>query len=370
MKILYVTTIGRTNRFFESLIRELIAAGHQVDFAANEDNSPVPDCYRELDCPIYQIDFSRSPLSMKNLRSFRQLRKVVKQGGYDAVHCHTPVASLVTRWVCRRYRKKLKVFCTAHGFHFYKGAPLKNWLVYYPFEWLCSFWTDTLITINSEDYERAQRRFHAKRVEYVPGVGMDHDKFASATVDRAQKRRELGIPENAFLLISVGEVNQNKNQSVVIRALAQLHRPDIHYLIVGKGPMEEAVKDLAEELGIGAQVHLPGYRHDIPELLKASDVIVFPSIREGLGLAALEGMAAGLPLICADNRGTREFASAYCREDYTGVCSSPEMYAAAIQRLADDPQLYDELSQIGPHISKNFTTEHVNQIMFSKIYGL
>lgn len=128
MKILYVTTIGSTMQFFESLVRELVEAGHTVDIAANDASSQVPEEYRAMGCKVYRVDFSRSPLSPHNFRAARQLKRVVESGGYDVIHCHTPVAAAVTRLVYRKYRKKtgLKVFYTAHGFHFYKGAPLKN----------------------------------------------------------------------------------------------------------------------------------------------------------------------------------------------------------------------------------------------------
>lgn len=94
--------------------------------------------------------------------------------------------------------------------------------MYYPAEWLCSFWTDTLITINQEDYDRARRHLHARRMEFVPCVGLDIGRFAGAAADRAGIRRELGVPEDAFLLISVGEVNRNKNHEIMIRALARI----------------------------------------------------------------------------------------------------------------------------------------------------
>lgn len=372
MRILYVTTIGRTTRFFESFIKELIVQGHQVDFAANEDGSAVPEVYRELGCRVFRVPFSRSPLSSDNLKSIKSVEKIVSEGKYDIVHCHTPIASIITRLACRKLRKRngVKVFYTAHGFHFYKGAPLKNWMIYFPLEWLCSFFTDTLITINHEDLERSQKRLHAKKTAYIPGIGIDMKKFSDTVIDRASKRRELGIPEDSFLLVSVGELNRNKNHEVVIRALAKLKRPDIHYMIAGKGPLEGHLRNLAAESGIGDNIHLLGYRFDIPELYKAADADVFPSIREGLGLASLEGMASGLPLICSDNRGTREYAPDYLQVGFDPMCRDADMFAAAIERVADDGRLYDSLASLGPKIVKRFSTENVNKILRDQVYGL
>jgi len=309
MKILYVTTISLTmNTFFKPHVEMLVNEGYQVDIACNYKDLPLDEFYASLGCNEYQIDFSRSPLSTDNMKAYRQLKRVVENGGYDIVHCHTPVAGLLGRLASIPARKKgTRVIYTAHGFHFYKGAPLKNWLVYYPIEWVGSLFTDTLITINHEDYELAKRKMKAKRVEYVPGVGIDVDKFKNTVIDRAEKRRELGIPEDAFLLVSVGELNANKNHEVIIRAVSMLNDDKVHYAIAGVGELREYLLNLAIELGIADKVHLLGYRNDIAEIYKAADVCCFPSIREGLGLAAIEGMAAGLPIVAADNRGTREF---------------------------------------------------------------
>ena len=339
MRFLYITTIGSTMGFFPSLIRNLLDAGHDVDIATNEDGGekPVPPCFREWGCKVYPISCSRSPLAKGNLRAIFEIRGIVSQGNYDIVHCHTPIAAACTRIACKGLRKSgVKVIYTAHGFHFYTGAPLKNWLLFYPVEWLCAHWTDVLITINQEDYARAKKHMHAKRVEYVPGVGIDVKRFMGATVDRAAKRREIGVPEDAILLLSVGELNDNKNHATVIRALAKVEDANIHYAIAGNGPLKETLEALAKSLGVGGQLHLLGYRRDVAELYKAADICVFPSIREGQGLAALEGMASGLPLIASDNRGTRDILiqgknALICR--YNDV----EGFAEAIQEMASDP---------------------------------
>ena len=153
----------------------LVDEGNQVDIACNYNDLALDNLYEELGCNFYQVDFSRSPLSFDNVKAYGQLRKIVKKGNYDVVHCHTPNAAVITRLVCRNFRKKngLKVFSTAHGFHFYKGAPKFNWMVYYPIERFCSKYTDKLITINKEDYELAKNKFKANEVHYIPGVGID-----------------------------------------------------------------------------------------------------------------------------------------------------------------------------------------------------
>lgn len=371
MRILYVATISLTvNSFFKSHIEMLVTQGHQVDIACNDRDLPLDVLYEKLGCRQHRIDFSRSPLSADNLRACKQLKKIIENGDYDIVHCHTPNASVITRLVCRKLRKRLgvKVFYTAHGFHFYKGAPLLNWLLYYPVEKLCSRFTDKLITINQEDYALAKEKFHAKEVHYVPGVGVELSKFADIQVDRNAKRRELGVPEDAFLLLSVGELNENKNHQIIIKALARLNRPDVHYAIAGLGGRHDALKQLAAELGISRQVHLLGYRTDIPELNFAADVFCFPSHREGLGVAAIEAMACGLPLITSNVHGINDYST----DGVTGYKCAPtdaDGFADAIGQVIKSSSMRREMGKRNRLFAQKYEVTEINHFM-KAIYGL
>jgi glycosyltransferase involved in cell wall biosynthesis len=294
--------------FFKSFIRELTDMGHTVEIACNDEAAPVPDVYNDLGCKVHRLSCSRSPFSKGNLAAVKQIRRLVEVNGYDIVHCHTPIAAACTRLACRKLRKKqgVKVFYTAHGFHFYKGAPFKNWLIYYPVEKLCAHYTDKLITINSEDFALAQKKMKAKEVVYVPGVGVDLAKFQNLSVDKAAKRRELGIPEESTLLLSVGELNENKNHQIIIHSLAQLRRDDLHYMIAGVGHKKDALKQQATALGIGDKLHLLGYRNDVADLLSVADCFVFPSYREGLSVSLMEAMSCGLPCVVSRIRGNTD----------------------------------------------------------------
>lgn len=307
MKILYVTTIGSTMAFFKAIIRELIEEGNTVDIATNNHTSEVPEVFSELGCRIFDISTSRSPFSCGNLRAIGQIRKLAAD--YDIVHCHTPLAAAATRLACRRLRKEgLKVVYTAHGFHFYKGAPLKNWLFYYPIERLCSGWTDVLITINKEDYKLARKKMKPRKIEYVPGVGIDIKKFSDAVTDKEKKREELGVPKDAEMILSVGELNRNKNHRIVIKALGKINDNNIHYVIAGNGNQKEKLLKLAAECGVN--LHLLGFRDDVAQLYKACDLFVLPSVREGLNVSAMEAMAAGCPVIASDIRGNNDMVPA------------------------------------------------------------
>lgn len=367
MRILYLTTIGTTMGFFKSFVSDLINHGHTVDIACNQAGSAVPSLYTELGCKAFDLSCSRSPFDKGNIRAIGEIKKILSENYYDIVHCHTPIAAAITRIAARKARKNgTKVIYTAHGFHFYKGAPLKNWLIYYPVEKLCAHFTDILIAINKEDYALAKRKLKAKQIEYVPGVGIDIKRFSECVINREEKRKELGIPEDAMLLLSVGELNKNKNHETVIKALAKIHNPNIYYLIAGKGGLKGYLEDLIKGLGLEDNVKLLGYRTDIAELYKAADICVFPSIREGLGLAAIEGMAAGLPLIVADNRGTRDF----CQNNINGlVCNSFALdeFADAINKLWNDTSLRRKMGNENFNAAGNFDIKKVNSIM-NKIY--
>ena len=290
--------------FFDSIIQELIKDGNRVDLAYNSYCGFAMDKFNELGCKLFEMPWSREAYNIANWKSIGNLRKIIKDNKYDIVHCHTPIAAALTRLACRPLRKKgLKVIYTAHGFHFYKGAPIKNWLVFFPIEWLCSYWTDVLITINKEDYRLAKRHLHAKKVYYVPGVGINLEKFNHIGIDKSDKRKEIGVPDECLLLLSVGELNENKNHESVIRALSQLNDKNIYYAIAGKGTKANRLVNVAEKLGIANNVKLLGFRSDINELLEITDIYILPSFREGLNVSLMEAMASGLPCAVSQIRG-------------------------------------------------------------------
>lgn len=358
MKILYVTTVSNTvNAFLIPHIKMLIDQGHQVDVAFNivqEVNTEISD----LGCNVHQLEFDRSPLKKQNYLAYKKLKRIIQDKKYDIVHTHTPVASACVRLACKK-NKNIKVMYTAHGFHFYKGAPLQNWLIYYSIEKWLSNYTDVLITINQEDFQRTKKSFKARSIEYMPGVGLDIDKFNNVVaVDKAEKRRELGLPKDAFVVLSVGELNKNKNHETIIKAIAQLKNPNIYYEICGLGPLEEHLKGLTNELGIGERVRFLGYRKDINDILKASDTFVFPSFREGLSVALMESMACGLPVVCSKIRGNSDLI----HNNKGGFLIKPSDvngFAEAINKIAESEKLRLEYGHYNKEIIKSFNIFNV-----------
>lgn len=367
MKILFVTTISNTvNAFLVPHIEKLVSEGHTVEVAFNIVQEVKQEVH-DLGCKVNEIPFSRSPLNSKNLIAYKMLKMLITKEKYDVVHTHTPIASMISRLVCRNL-KNIKVIYTAHGFHFYKGAPLINWLIYYPIEKILSRYTDILITINHEDFDRAKRKFKAKEVLYVPGVGINLESYNQLKVSKKDKLNELGLSSDSFLLLSVGELNRNKNHEVVIKAIKQLSDPKIQYLICGEGILYEYLKKLSLKLGVSEQVHFLGYRSDVPEICKISDVFVFPSFREGLSVALMEAMATGLPVVCSNIRGNSDLIF----NNQGGCLVNPRkihQFSNCLNKLFLDEQLRFKASQFNLDKIKDFSDIKVRDKL-EKLYSI
>ncbi len=259
----------------------------------------------EMGVDVFHIVIPRKITAInKIITAYKEVKDLCDANCYRIVHCHSPIGGVVARMAARDIRKKgTKVIYTAHGFHFYDGAPKKNWLMFYPVEKECSRLTDVLITINKEDYNRAKKSFHAKETMYVPGVGVDTDKFSSGLIDIALKRNELGVEKNQYMFLSVGELSKRENHEVVIKTLSKIDTVDYKYFIVGKGELEKYLEDLVKALGLENKVYLLGYRTDVSELCQAADLFIFPSHQEGLPVALMEAIACKTNVICSNIRG-------------------------------------------------------------------
>ncbi|MEH7444054.1 glycosyltransferase family 4 protein [Bacillus sp. JJ1122] len=291
----------------------------------------------------YDLPIQRSPFSFKNVKAYRKLKAMIDQNDYQIIHCHTPVGGVLARLASRAARKKgTKVIYTAHGFHFCKGSPAMNWLIYYPIEkWLARY-TDCLITINEEDYNRVvQHRFKSERIEHVHGVGVSTERFKPAEKEyKKELRIAYGFNVGDFLLFYAAEFNKNKNQQLLIRSLALIKDefPNAKLLLAGKGPLLQECRKLSQSLGVGHMVQFLGFRNDIEQLLQISDVAVASSNREGLPVNIMEAMSCGLPIIATENRGHRELIV----DDQNGWVISDmdhKMFAKKLKVLAKDSGL-------------------------------
>lgn len=305
-KVLFTATVdSHILQFHLPYLKWFKEQGYEVHVATNGDKE-IPYCDKK-----HIISFERSPIKINNLKAVKELKNIIDEENFEIIHCHTPMGSVVTRLAAQKARKSgTKVIYTAHGFHFFKGAPMLNWLIFYPIEKLLSKYTDCLITINKEDYELAKRKFKAKQIEFVPGVGIDENKFnfEISIKEEHELRQSLGLKDDDFLLIQVGELNKNKNQIMSIKVMKDLVEKNekFHLLLVGEGPLEGYYKKTIEEDNLKNNIHVLGYRNDIPKLLKISDVLLSLSYREGLPVNVIEAMFCGLPIIATDCRGNRD----------------------------------------------------------------
>lgn len=311
MKILLTASVlSHICQFHKPLIALLKEAGHSVHIAARDNLAEKNGLsLPEVDA-VYNINFHRSPFSPKNIPAYRELKGIIDREQFDIIHCNTPAVGVLTRLASRETRKKnaTKVFYTAHGFHFYKGAPLKNWLMYYPIEKFMCRYTDTLITITEEDYNLARKQFHVRAVR-THGVGASSARFYPVTdVEKSKIRENLGLNIQETIILCTGELLKNKNQATLLRALPAIlaKHPDVRVLLAGNGPEKSNLEQLISELGITGNVDMLGYRTDLDQLVKAADIIVSCSFREGLPLNIMEGMLCAKPIVASINRGHKE----------------------------------------------------------------
>ncbi len=317
--LIYASVASMIEQFNMENIKLLIDMGYKVDVACNfefgstitsEKIEILKENLKNLNVDFYHIPISRKisdiPLFIK---SYRLTKKLLNKNKYDLIHCHSPIGGIIVRLANRLSKnyKKTKMIYTAHGFHFFKGASLLNWLVYYPIEQFFARFTDILITINKEDYNTAQK-FKLKkngRIEYIPGVGIDTEKIEHIEGKKQELCKELNISNDCFLILSVGELNENKNHRAVIEALGKLPEK-VHYVICGKGHLDNELIELSKNLNCSERLHLLGYRSDVISIMKSCDMFAFPSKREGLPVSLMEAMACGLPCAVSAIRGNMD----------------------------------------------------------------
>lgn len=351
--LILASVASMIDQFNMQNVQLLLDNGYDVDVVCNckEGNTISDKRIKELiqrlaakGVQVIHVPIPRKIIDLKDIvKSLLMVKELCDKNHYKILHCHSPIGSVIARLAANKSRRKngTKVIYTAHGFHFYNGAPKKNWIIFYPIEKWCSRLTDVLITINKEDYEFAKKHMKAGRVEYIPGVGVETERFKIEGFDRNKKRAQLGIAENDLMLISVGEINRNKNQEVIIKAISKLEKEHIHYVIAGKGDKEQYLLDLSKKLGV--HLHLLGYRTDVVELLNAADIFVFPSFREGLSVALMEAMAAGLPCVVSKIRGNVDLID----KDGGYLCNPENVseFCAGIKKLYN----YNEREKSGNH---------------------
>ena len=358
-RILITCTDSMMKQFLEPHVKFLVENGFEIEIACSEVLNRFSEIQTDLShlVRIHRLDLKRSPFAIKaHIKGYRELRKIISNGHFDLIWTNEPVMGVITRLAAQKARKcGTKVLYMVHGFHFYSGAPIIKWLLFYPIERLMAEKTDILCTINREDYERAQTMGFSN-VEYIHGVGINTDRMHSSDI-QVDIRKELNLPGDAFLVLSVGELNKNKNQQVIIRAIGRLNDPRIHYLLCGKGDQHEKLERLAARLGVKDQIHFLGYRNDVIDICSQSDVFAMPSRREGMPVALLEAMYCGLPLVNSNARGIADVTE----NGLSGFIYNPDdskCFSEGIKKLLNDPSLRMCMKRRNIEVAKQFCIEN------------
>jgi glycosyltransferase involved in cell wall biosynthesis len=362
-RILITSTDVMMYLFLFPHVKHLIDNNYHVDIACSSPMGFKKEGYEERlrkDLPsgskYFYLSAERSPLSLKsNHKAYKELRKIIVSGTYDLVWTNEPVISVLTRLAASKYRKDgLKVLYLAHGFHFFKGTPLKNWL-YYPIEKFMSRYCDIMVMINWEDFYLTKKHFR-KPVMHINGIGLDIRKLKEVSIDYNLKRNELGVGVNDIVVLSVGELMSHKNHESIIKAIAGLNDPNIKYIICGMGERLKYLKKLSKKLKIENSVQFLGYRNDIGEILMASDIFAHPSKREGLGIASLEAMTVGLPIVTSNVHGLKD----YSVNGKTGYCLDPNDisgFEEAIKKLVENADLRISIGTYNKKVVEKFSVE-------------
>lgn len=332
--------------------------GYDVYYGVNRNNPESLNC--NLPIHLYDSHTYRSITAIKdNIIAYRNAKDIVSKGNIEVIHCNTPIGGLIGRLVGKNYHID-KVIYTAHGFHFFKGAPLFNRTILKMAERIMAHWTDAIITMNEEDYQSALKFKLRKggKVYKVHGVGITLDDFSDIQVDYKTKRAELGLKDTDIVCISAGDLVARKNYGIAIEALAKIKNNNVHYLICGVGPEKDNLEKLAVENEIAERIHFLGFRSDVKELMKISDIFLFTTLQEGMPRSMMEAMASGLPCIASKIRGNvdllDEGQGGYLREP-----SDLEGISECISSLLDNPSLREKMGKYNLEIIKSYDVKVV-----------
>lgn len=371
-KILLVATVQSHIAQFHRLLAEVLHAhGYEVHAAARNNLAEKNGLQLDFVDKVFDVRFSRSPKSKDNITAYNQLKAIVDSGNYEVVHCNTPMGGMIARLATRAARKKgTKLFYTAHGFHFYDGAPKKNWMIFYPIEKFFSRMTDVLITITHEDYKVASEAFHCK-VAYIHGVGVSGERYKPVTIEeKLAQRRRMGYSQNAKILLCIGELNSNKNQVMAIRMMHKVvaKYPEAMLLLAGNGPKQKFLEQLIKQEELERNVKMIGYVTNLQDYQHIIDVQISCSLREGLPLNIVESMLSGNPVVAGLNRGHRELI----QDGINGYIVDPNDYEAMSERvlnLLDNNDLRKRIVQNAIIFAQDFTFTSVKKELEEIYFG-
>lgn len=372
-KILITSTDVMMLQFLVPHVFYLQKQGYEVEVACSNVEEHVDELREIFDSKVKMnlVDLERNPMRISNFRGLLQLMKIIETGSYDVVWTNEPVMGIMTRLAARLVRgRSIKIIYVAHGFHFFKGAPKKNWAMYYPIEKIFSYFTDEIVTINNEDYNFAKRNFTHPKIVKFPGIGINTRKFFKDVSDDIIecKKRELGIDSFEKIILSVGELEKRKNHETSIRAFKEASIENAKLFICGVGTQEEILKKLIKDLNLEQKVFLLGYRTDISELCHMADVFLFTTYQEGLSVALMEAMSVGVPCIVSKIRGNVDLIEKgkgiYCNPHEVDSC------AMAIKKFFNNADKFENIIEYNQEKIKEFDIEKVTRLMEREVENI
>lgn len=346
--------------FSRPWLEEALARGYTVHLGVNR-RSPE-GLASDLPIRFYDSSTYRSILDVRaNLAAVWNLFRLLRGNSIELIHCNTPIGGVVGR-ICGALAGVPTLVYSAHGFHFYQGAPRIQAAVSLAVERLLARWTDAVITMNSEDYAAA-KRFRLKpggTVHMIHGVGIDVSSFDGLPDERAEVRAEIGLPSDAVLAIMAGDLVKRKNVALAVEALGHVDGANVHLVLCGQGREHHELNRLADSIGVSDRVHFLGVRRDMPRLLNAADILVHTSFQEGLPRAVMEGMAAGLPLLLSDIRGNRDLRDSGARAILVAP-DDPVGLAQGLTALATDPELRESMGRSNQECAQLYDSDQVRR---------
>ncbi|PDM39060.1 MULTISPECIES: glycosyltransferase family 4 protein [unclassified Geobacillus] len=359
-KVLFAATVySHLAAFHKPFIKMLQDKGYEVHAAANPDHGRKEEI-EKMGVICWDISFSRSPYRLANLMAIRELIKLLSNHYFELIHVHTPIASFLVRYVAKKCRQG-SVLYTAHGFHFYEGAPLQNWLIYYTAEKIASRWTDGLIVMNEEDYKNGKRLGFRENESlfFTHGVGVSFDQYSVSPDSSCYVREQLNIANNDIVITCIAELIERKNHIYLLRNWKNIlnRYPNVHCLIVGTGRKEDDLKKYVEQNKL-RNIHFLGFREDIPEILSQSDIITLLSLHEGLPRCIMEAMVSGKPLVVTNVRGSRDLVK-HGANGFVVDLEDDQSLVESFVKLINDKDLREKMGQASLKEIQSYNLAHV-----------
>lgn len=364
-KLLLVANVSKEHirKFYIPFINLLQEKGWSVDVACRMD-LPIPECDHTYDLPC-----DRNPFRGGISDSIRIVKNILQQNKYDILVCSTIVGSIIARLAATKFRPNgLKVIYMCHGIHFFPGASAKRWIMGYPVEKLLAPKTDAIIVTNDVDLDTAKKHLNIPIIEKSHSMGVNLSRFTDCVLSveqRAAGRAELGITADDYVLTYVAEINDNKNQIMLLNAFEIIRKsiPNAKLVLIGPEHDEGALRQTIKDKGLQDDVLLLGWRSDVPMLLHLSDIYVASSKSEGLGLNLIEAMACDLPVVASKNRGHSEIINSGINGFLVELGDFEEM-AAKVLLLHDNHNLKQTLvAQAQLNIKKYETKSAIDELV-------